>query len=184
MRERWIVLFESRVVKCLLYIALAIAISSTCIALYFYAVIQLSIGIARPPSIGGIRIETLFIASAYTALGSWIFIAAALAFKGVVKHFWCRSKLDYEVFKLLVKMRGSSTRLRIVRLLEKPMNRHMIAKELKLDWKAIDRHMKILEEYGLIQKVNIEKRRSELYILTDKGKTPLELLNKLTLRRQ
>jgi len=172
-------LLESRVVKYLLYIALAIAISSTCIALYFYAVVQLSIRIGKPPPIGGIRIQTLFITSAYTALGSWMFIAVSLAFKGIVKHLWCRSELDYEVFKLLVRMRGSPTRVRILRLLEKPMNRLMLARELKLDWKAIDRHVEVLEKKGLIQRLEMKRGRGELYILTDKGRTALELLEKL-----
>ncbi|MCD6536326.1 MAG: hypothetical protein J7K49_04755 [Thaumarchaeota archaeon] len=180
MRERWIMLLESRVVKYLLYIALAIAISSTCIALYFYAVIQLSIRIGRPPLIGGIRTQTLFFTSAYTALGSWMFIAATLAFKGIVKHLWCKNKLDYEVFKLLVRMRGSSTRIRILRLLEKPMNRLMLARQLKLDWKAIDRHVEVLEKKGLIQRLGTRKGRGELYILTEKGRTALELLEKLS----
>jgi len=172
-------MLEGRVIKYLLYAALTVGILSTCIALYFYAVIQLSIRIGRPPPIGGIRTQTLFITSAYTALGSWMFIAATLAFKGIVKHLWCRSKLDYEVFKLLVRMRGSPTRTKILRLLEKPMNRLMLARKLGLDWKAVDRHIKVLEEYGLIQKVNVEKKRGEPYALTDKGKTALELLNKL-----
>ena len=179
MWERWIILLESRAVKYLLYIALAIAISSTCVALYFYAVIQLSIRIGRPPPIGGIRIQTLFTTWAYMALGSWIFIAATLAFKGIVKRIWCRSKLDYEVFKLLAKMRGSPTRVRILRLLEKPMNRLMLAKELGLDWKAVDRHVEVLEKKDLIQRLGTRKGRGELYILTEKGRTALELLEKL-----
>jgi len=39
--------------------------------------------------------------------------------------------------------------------------------------------MKVLEEYGLIQKVKVEKKRGKLYALTDKGRTALELLNRL-----
>ena len=180
MRERWIVLFESRAVKHLLYIALAIAISSTCIALYFYAVIQLSIRIGRPPLIGGIRTQTLFFTSAYAAFGSWMFIAATLAFKGIVKHLWCKNKLDYEVFKLLVRMRGSPTRVRILRLLEKPMNRLMLARELGLDWKAVDRHIEVLEKHSLIQRAETKKGRGELYALTEKGRKALELLESLS----
>jgi len=179
MWERWIMLLEGRAFKYLLYIALAVAISSTCIALYFYAVVQLSIRIGRPPPVGGIQTQTLFFASAYAALGSWTFIAATLAFKGIVKRIWCRSKLDYEVFKLLAKMRGSPTRVRILRLLEKPMNRLMLAKELGLDWKAVDRHVEVLEKEDLIQRLGTRKGRGELYILTDKGRTALELLEKL-----
>jgi len=180
MRERWIVLLESRAVKYLLYITLAIAISSTCVALYFYAVIQLSIRIGRPPPIGGIRTQTLFFTSAYTALGSWILVAATLAFKGIVKHLWCRSKLDYEVFKLLVRMRGSPTRVRILRLLEKPMNRLMLARELGLDWKAVDRHIEVLEKHSLIQRAETKKGRGEFYALTEKGRKALELLESLS----
>ena len=179
MRERWIMLLEGRAVKYLLYIALAVAISSTCATLYFYTVVQLSIRIGRPPPVGGIRTQTLFFTSAYAALGSWMFIAATLAFKGIVKHLWCKNKLDYEVFKLLARMRGSPTRVRILKLLEKPMNRLMLARELGLDWKAIDRHVEVLEKKELIQRLGTRKGRGELYILTDKGRTALELLEKL-----
>ena len=172
-------MLEGRAFKHLLYIALAVAISSTCATLYFYTVVQLSIRIGRPPPVGGIRTQALFFISAYVALGSWMFIAATLAFKGIVKHLWCKNKLDYEVFKLLARMRGSPTRVRILKLLEKPMNRLMLARELGLDWKAVDRHVEVLEKKELIQRLGTRKGRGELYILTDKGRTALELLEKL-----
>ena len=43
--------------------------------------------------------------------------------------------------------KGGPTRIRIVDLLEKrPYNMHQISKELKLDYKTVQHHIKVLEE--------------------------------------
>jgi len=50
--------------------------------------------------------------------------------------------------------RGGLNRLRIIRSLrEKPLNTNQLAKELGLDYKAIQHHIKILEKNNLITKI-------------------------------
>ena len=47
--------------------------------------------------------------------------------------------------------KGGPTRIRIVDLLEKrPYNMHQISKELKLDYKTIQHHIRVLEENRVI----------------------------------
>lgn len=119
-------------------------------------------------------------ASSYIAAVAWGGLAAALAYKGIVRSVWSKSMFDYSVFKLLVKMRGSSTRMRILQTLEKPMNRQQLANELGLDWKAVDRHIELLLTYGLIRETDEGNGRVKHYVLTEDGKHVLELLEKLS----
>ena len=57
---------------------------------------------------------------------------------------------------LFTGMRGSINRIRIISLLKKrPMNRNQISTELKLDYKVVVHHMKILEKNNMIKKFDI-----------------------------
>ena len=38
-------------------------------------------------------------------------------------------------------------------LLEKPLNTHKLSQELKLDYKAIQHHMKVLEKNNMVSKI-------------------------------
>lgn len=67
-------------------------------------------------------------------------------------------KPDKQTRKLLLYLftstRGGFTRLRIIMsLLEKPYNTHQLAKELDLDYKAIQHHMQVLEKNNMISKI-------------------------------
>jgi len=67
-------------------------------------------------------------------------------------------KSDRQTRKLLLYLftgtRGGYTRLRIIMLLiERPLNTNQLSKELGLDYKAIQHHMKILEKNNLVTKV-------------------------------
>jgi len=55
---------------------------------------------------------------------------------------------------LFTSTRGGFTRLRIiVNLLEQPCNTHQLAKELGLDYKAVQHHMKVLEKNNMVSKI-------------------------------
>ena len=57
------------------------------------------------------------------------------------------------LFYLFTSTRGGFTRLRIImHLLEKPFNTHQLSKELHLDYKAIQHHMKVLEKNNMVSK--------------------------------
>jgi len=83
-----------------------------------------------------------------------------IAFKEIVK---AKSELldrkpDRQTRKLLLYLftgtRGGYTRLRIIMLLtERPLNTHQLSKELGLDYKAIQHHMRVLEKNNLVTKV-------------------------------
>ena len=65
---------------------------------------------------------------------------------------------DRHTRKLLMYLftgtKGGYTRMRIIMLLtEKPLNTHQLSKELGLDYKAIQHHMKVLEKNNLVTKV-------------------------------
>ena len=67
-------------------------------------------------------------------------------------------KPDRQTRKLLLYLftgtKGGYTRLRIIMLLtEQPFNTHQLSKELGLDYKAIQHHMRVLEKNNLVIKV-------------------------------
>lgn len=118
-------------------------------------------------------------AASWVSLASWAAVAAALAYKGVVRHLWSKSMFDYSIFRLMVRMRGASTRVRMLRSLERPMNRYQLARELGIDWKTVDRNIELLKSHGLI--LEIQGGAGErFYTLSPYGKKLLELLEQLS----
>ena len=83
-----------------------------------------------------------------------------IEFKKIVKEKSesIERKPDRQTRKLLLYLftgtKGGITRLRIIMLLtERPFNTHQLSKELGLDYKAIQHHMKVLEKNNLVTKV-------------------------------
>jgi len=67
-------------------------------------------------------------------------------------------KPDKQTRKLLLYLftstRGGFTRLRIImHLLDQPYNTHQLAKELELDYKAVQHHMKVLQKNNMVSKI-------------------------------
>ena len=65
---------------------------------------------------------------------------------------------DRQTRKLLLYLftgtKGGFTRLKIImHLAETPMNTHQLSKDLGLDYKAIQHHMKVLEKNNLVTKI-------------------------------
>ncbi len=100
-----------------------------------------------------------------------------LAFKGYVRRVWSRNYFDYDVFRLVVRMRGASTRRRILKQLVQPMNRYQLARELGIDWKSVDRHVDLLLGHGLLETVEGSGERA--YRLSERGRRLLELLEEM-----
>lgn len=83
-----------------------------------------------------------------------------LEFKEILrsKEVSTHRKPDKQTRKLLLYLftstRGGFTRLRIImRLLDQPYNTHQLAKELDLDYKAIQHHMKVLEKNNMVSRI-------------------------------
>ena len=67
-------------------------------------------------------------------------------------------KPDKQTRKLLLYLftstRGGFTRMRIiVLLLDQPYNTHQLAKELGIDYKAVQHHMKVLEKNNMVSRI-------------------------------
>ena len=83
-----------------------------------------------------------------------------LEFKELIRS---RSELEHRkpdretrklLFYLFTSTRGGFTRLRItMMLLETPLNTHQLSKELGLDYKAVQHHMKVLEKNNMVSKI-------------------------------
>jgi len=83
-----------------------------------------------------------------------------LEFKEIIrsKQVSAQRKPDKQTRKLLLYLftstRGGFTRLRIImHLLDTPYNTHQLSKELGLDYKAIQHHMKVLEKNNMVSKI-------------------------------
>jgi predicted transcriptional regulator len=166
----------------LLIILLIIAASST--VFWLYLTFTAPVAPAAAPSL---RAEAQAEGLAFSAetvttwvsVASWLGVAATLAYKGLVRHMWSRSMFDYSVFRLMVKMRGANTRVKMLKSLEVPMNRYQLSKALGIDWKTIDRNVELLKSYGLIHEQPGEGGE-KLYVLSPQGQQLLELLEKLS----
>ncbi len=115
--------------------------------------------------------------SPYLSSVMWVFFLASLAFKGKTKSLWHDNGLDYDIFRILLKMRGGISRIEIMEVLSLPKNKLQIAKSLSMDWRSIDNHVNILLKNNLIDEM-ATVGTSKYYILTRKGKNVMSLIKK------
>jgi len=102
-------------------------------------------------------------------------VLGALIWRGKIRRIWLANGFGYKHFELMVKMRGSKTRLQILRTFDIPKTRQYIAHELNLDWKAVDTHVKALLKYGLIKEM-CSVGQTTYYTRSESGDKLLELL--------
>jgi DNA-binding HxlR family transcriptional regulator len=114
----------------------------------------------------------------YAALLSWVIFAGALIWRGHVRTVWARGRFSYDTFRLLVRMRGAQTRLRLMHILDGPKNKLQLASALGIDWKAVDKHVRALERNGLLEPT-ATSGTTTFYELTEKGKRALQVLDEL-----
>ena len=80
---------------------------------------------------------------------------------------------------VIIGSRGGTTRARIIRLLlDKPMNKHQIARALGLSYTTIEHHIRVLEEAELVEKVS-DSRYGAPYYLTRPALDRLEALKRM-----
>lgn len=78
--------------------------------------------------------------------------------------------MKHILWYLLAGTRGGETRARIIHaLLRKPKNAHQLAKELKLDYKTIQHHLRILVDNRLLSQVG--KRYGTAYFPSEELKS-------------
>ena len=114
----------------------------------------------------------------YTAVASWVGFAGAVIWRGHIRSVWSKSHFSYDTFRLIVSMRGAQTRLKLLHNLSGPKNKLQLATALGIDWKAVDKHVHVLEKNGIIQPTTTSGTTT-FYEVTDKGKRLLEVLEEL-----
>ena len=81
----------------------------------------------------------------------------------------------------MVKMRGSTSRLALLRGLETPRHRNELSEITGIDWKEVDRQLGVFEKYGLA-KVYVSSGTIKMYQLTEHGRLLLQLMDELKLK--
>ncbi len=119
-------------------------------------------------------ISTVVVWLLVAAFGSWVW-------KGRTRIAWKETGFDKDVFDLLMKMKGGNSRLKVMHaLVSKSKDRLQLSNELQMDWKTIDRHIKIHNEYGLVKEQTSYGNNVKFYMLTEKGSSISELVEKLS----
>jgi hypothetical protein len=108
---------------------------------------------------------------------TWGAVAGTLVWRGKVRSAWSRQGYDYDIFKLVTKMRGSPTRIRLLNAVSgTPKNKLQLAKELDVDWKTVDNHVAMLTQSRLVEEKQVVGT-AKFYMITESGTKILSLLS-------
>jgi predicted transcriptional regulator len=94
--------------------------------------------------------------------------------RGQVRQEWIRNGVCCGAYEILVKMKGGPTRIKLLKLLAEPRNKLQLANESGIDWKAVDRHVERMLQYGLVKVVAVAGTCT-VYSITEKGTRALAL---------
>jgi hypothetical protein len=97
------------------------------------------------------------------------------AWRGMTKNMWTERGLCCGAFELLVSMKGARTRTAILKSLARPKNKLQMAREIGIDWKAVDSHIRRLLAFGLVLEWALVGT-CRVYVISEKGRHALELL--------
>jgi DNA-binding transcriptional ArsR family regulator len=106
---------------------------------------------------------------------SWLMVGGVWIWRGRLKSRWEGLGFDSDVFRLFMKMKGGKTRIMLLNALNNPKDRYQLAKELGLDWRAVDQHIVTLSRHGLVSD-EVAYGKVRMYRLTQSGKLMLQLL--------
>jgi len=121
--------------------------------------------------------DTVYDSSAYILPITWGAVGGTLIWRGKVRPAWSKQGYDYDTFKLVARMRGSPTRIRLLNAINNSSkNKLQLAKELKVDWKTIDNHIAMLLQSRLVEEKTVVGT-SKYYAITRNGEKVLSLLS-------
>jgi predicted transcriptional regulator len=121
--------------------------------------------------------DTMYDSSAYILPITWGAVGGTLIWRGKVRSTWSKQGYDYDTFKLVAKMRGSPTRIRLLNAINSSSkNKLQLAKELEVDWKSIDNHISMLLQSRLVEEKTMVGT-SKYYAITHDGAKILSLLS-------
>ena len=110
------------------------------------------------------------------SLASWASLGLMVVWRGRTRSTWLRLGFDQDIFEMFFKMRGGTTRLKLLGLLSGPKDRARMAEELGLDWKAVDRQVELLVKYGFVKEAS-RNGADVFYELAPSGRMLLGLIN-------
>lgn len=121
--------------------------------------------------------DTVYDSSVYILPITWGAVGGTLIWRGKVRSAWSKQGYDYDTFKLVAKMRGSPTRIRLLNAINNSSkNKLQLAKELDVDWKTIDNHIVMLLQSRLVEERTVVGT-SKYYAITHDGTKVLALLS-------
>lgn len=172
-------LYSRNSLNVIFLVSLSIALFTTLLA-----IIKLTSTIDEPTSplpqsrtIAESPIGPIYHASPFLLPITWSTLVGILIWKGKTKSFWTKQGYDYDVFKVVARMRGSPMRVRLLKALNsEPKNKLQLAKELEVDWKTIEDHIEMLEKHRLVKELGAVGK-SKFYITSEHGRRVLSLLS-------
>lgn len=119
----------------------------------------------------------MYQSSPYILPITWGAVGGTLIWRGRVRSAWSKQGYDYDTFKLVTRMRGSPTRIRLLNAInDSPKNKLQLAKELDVDWKTIDNHIAMLLQIRLVEE-RMVVGTAKYYAITYDGTKILSLLS-------
>lgn len=111
---------------------------------------------------------------------SWLILAPVAIFwrTGAAAHKWNNAGFSKNIYDLMIKMRGSSSRLVLLQSLSSPRHRTELSELSGLDWKEVDRNLELLQSYGLVS-VFVQTGSVKVYQITEQGRLLLRLVEDL-----
>jgi predicted transcriptional regulator len=111
------------------------------------------------------------------AATSWAVLCITF-FRGGISRKWRSLGFDKDVFSLMVVMKGAQSRVSLLANLNEPRHKTELTRLAGLDWKEVDREIKLLERLGLIS-LYAQSGSVKMYKLSEHGKLLLKLISEL-----
>lgn len=118
------------------------------------------------------------------SVATWLIFGATFALwrrssSNIIRFSMMKAGFDRSVYDLMVKMRGSSSRLSILQsLIQAPHHRNELSEITGIDWKEVDRQIGLLERYGFVS-VEAQAGPVKVYKLTEQGRSLVKLMDEL-----
>jgi DNA-binding HxlR family transcriptional regulator len=113
------------------------------------------------------------------SITTWAVVVVTAVYSRSGRSIFARKGFEDDVYRLMVKMRGSGSRLTLLKSIEEPRHRLELAEITGIDWKEVDRQLKVLENYGLAR-VTAHSGSIKLYQITEQGRLLLKLIDDLS----
>jgi len=137
---------------------------------------RLLIPSATQDNLAGALYSPVYESSPYILPITWGAVAGTLIWRGKVRSQWCKQGYDYDMFRLLARMKGSPIRVALLTSVSNSARtRAQMAEDLDVDWKTIDNHIDVLSKNGLVQEIG-SFGTSRYFAMTEHGRRVLSLL--------